>query len=622
MKLDGRRDFHEARWDEPILMEMGAPGQRAILTEAIEPEVAQAAGDPVPAGYRRAQPPKLPELGQMQLLRHYLRLSQETIGADINIDIGLGTCTMKYNPKIHESFVRDPRFAELHPYQDEATTQGILQVMYETEQYLKAISGMDRFSLNPAGGSQGIFSNVAVIHAYHQARGEGEQRNEIITTILSHPGNAGTAAALGYKVITLYPDESGIPDLEALKAAVSEHTAALLITNPEDTGIYNEKIRQFVDIVHAAGGLCVYDQANLNGLMGITRARDAGFDLCQFNLHKTFSSPHGSQGPGSGAQGCTAELAPFLPVPTVEFDGEKYYLDYNRPDSIGKLRKFYGVPAVVLRAYAYIRSLGAQGLKQVSELSILNNNYLLKKMEDVKGISMPWAPGKRRLEQARLSWEELTRDTGVTTDDIDRRIVDYGFQSYFASHHPPDHPGALHPRGLRDLFQGGHRRVHRRLEIHRPGILRPTRPGEDRPPRRRPGHPHRQRPAGQHGHLRLHLARVPETQPQITPGRKDPHAILVLHYGHRVSGVLRVCHRGGGVPGGEGHRQGGEPGHRRGVRGGPALRVLLLPQPGRPALGGGSHLRHRRAEDRGELRADVLRHRRGLHRRAHLPEQL
>lgn len=439
MKLDGRRDFHEARWDEPILMEMGAPGQRAILTEAIEPQVTQAVGSPthrLPAGYRRAQAPKLPELGQMQLLRHYLRLSQETIGADINIDIGLGTCTMKYNPKIHETFVRDPRFSELHPYQDASTTQGILKVMYETEQYLKAISGMDRFSLNPAGGSQGIFSNVAVIKAYHDARGEGAQRNEIITTILSHPGNAGTAAALGYKVITLYPDESGIPDLEALKAAVSEHTAALLITNPEDTGIYNEKIRQFVDIVHAAGGLCVYDQANLNGLMGITRARDAGFDLCQFNLHKTFSSPHGSQGPGSGAQGCTAELAKFLPVPTVEFDGEKYYLDYNRPDSIGKLRKFYGVPAVVLRAYAYIRSLGADGLKQVSELSILNNNYLLKRMEAVQGITMPWAPGKRRLEQARLSWEPLTQDTGVTTDDIDRRIVDYGFQSYFASHHP------------------------------------------------------------------------------------------------------------------------------------------------------------------------------------------
>lgn len=442
------RDFHEARWDEPILLELGRPGQRATLIEAIEPAVAHAAGDLdglLPQGYRRPQAPKLPELGQMQLLRHYLRLSQETIGADLNIDIGLGTCTMKYNPKVHESFVRDPRFSELHPYQDPSTTQGILQVMYETEQYLKAISGMDRFSLNPAGGSQGIFSNVSIIRAYHQERGEGEQRDEIITTILSHPGNAGTAAALGYKVITLYPDESGIPDLEALKAALSPRTAALLITNPEDTGIYNEKIREFVDLVHAAGGLCVYDQANLNGLMGITRARDAGFDLCQFNLHKTFASPHGSQGPGAGAQGCTAELAKYLPLPTVEFDGETYYLDYNRPDSIGKLRKFYGVPAVVLRAYAYIRSLGAEGLKQVSELAILNNNYLLKKLEAIPGLSMPMAPGKRRLEQARLSWEGLTKDTGVTTDDIDRRIVDYGFQSYFASHHPAIIPQPFTP---------------------------------------------------------------------------------------------------------------------------------------------------------------------------------
>ena len=300
MKLDGRRDFHEARWDEPILMEMGAPGQRAILTEAIEPQVAQAVGSPthrLPAGYRRAQAPKLPELGQMQLLRHYLRLSQETIGADINIDIGLGTCTMKYNPKIHETFVRDPRFSELHPYQDESTTQGILKVMYETEQYLKAISGMDRFSLNPAGGSQGIFSNVAVIKAYHDARGEGAQRNEIITTILSHPGNAGTAAALGYKVITLYPDESGIPDLEALKAAVSEHTAALLITNPEDTGIYNEKIRQFVDIVHAAGGLCVYDQANLNGL------RTRGLTCASSTSTRPSPPPTAARGPAPAPRG-------------------------------------------------------------------------------------------------------------------------------------------------------------------------------------------------------------------------------------------------------------------------------------------------------------------------------
>ena len=433
------RDFHEARWDEPIIMELGNPGERGVMVPKADKRVVEATGSAeelLPKGLKRKKPPKLPEMSQMQVLRHYMRLSQETIGTDINIDIGLGTCTMKYSPKIHEQFIRSDKLKELHPYQDESTVQGILEIIYQLEQYLKAISGMSKVSLQPSGGTQAIFANVETIRAYHEARGEGEKRNEIITTILSHPGNPGAAATLGYKVITLYPDENGIPDIEALKAAVSEHTAALMITNPEDTGIYNEKIRQFVDIVHEAGGLCVYDQANLNGLFGITRARDAGFDMCHYNLHKSFSSPHGCQGPGAGAQCVSEELAKYVAAPTVEFDGEKYYLDDNRPDSIGKLRKYYGVPAVLVRAYAYIRSLGPDGIKQIAELSILNNNYMLKKLLEIDGLSMPMAEGKYRLEQARLSWKELTDETGVTTDDICRRIVDYGFQDYFASHHP------------------------------------------------------------------------------------------------------------------------------------------------------------------------------------------
>lgn len=433
------RDFHEARWDEPIIMELGNPGERGVMVPKADKRVVGATGsveELLPKGLKRKKPPKLPEMSQMQVLRHYMRLSQETIGTDINIDIGLGTCTMKYSPKIHEQFIRSDKLKELHPYQDESTVQGILEIIYQLEQYLKAISGMSKVSLQPSGGTQAIFANVETIRAYHEARGEGEKRNEIITTILSHPGNPGAAATLGYKVITLYPDENGIPDIEALKAAVSEHTAALMITNPEDTGIYNEKIRQFVDIVHEAGGLCVYDQANLNGLFGITRARDAGFDMCHYNLHKSFSSPHGCQGPGAGAQCVSEELAKYVAAPTVEFDGEKYYLDDNRPDSIGKLRKYYGVPVVLVRAYAYIRSLGPDGIKQIAELSILNNNYMLKKLLEIDGLSMPMAEGKYRLEQARLSWKELTDETGVTTDDICRRIVDYGFQDYFASHHP------------------------------------------------------------------------------------------------------------------------------------------------------------------------------------------
>lgn len=432
------RRFHQAKWDEPIILEMGNAGERGILVPLAEEEVKNLGSvkDIIPKKMQRKNSPNLPELSQMQVQRHFLRLSQETIGADLDIDIGLGTCTMKYNPKIHEVFCRSSKIADLHPYQDEKTVQGILEIMYKTEQFLKELSGMDRFSLQPSAGTQAIYSNASVVRAYHDSRGEGETRDEIITTILSHPGNAGAPSTVGYKVITLMPDENGYPDLEVLKSIVSKRTAALFITNPEDTGIFNPRIKEYVDIVHSVGGLCVYDQANLNGLLGITRAKEAGFDLCHYNLHKTFSSPHGCQGPGAGAQGVTEKLAQFLPVPFVEFDGEKYFLDYNKPSSIGKLRKFYGNPQVVLRAYAYIITLGAEGLREVAEISILNNNYLMKHLLKIPGLCCPMAEGKIRMEQARFSWEKLTEDTGVTTDDICRRTVDFGVQDYFTSHHP------------------------------------------------------------------------------------------------------------------------------------------------------------------------------------------
>jgi len=232
--------------------------------------------------------------------------------------------------------------AEIHPLQDEDTVQGILEIMYRFERMLKEISGMDRFSFQSQAGSQSIYTCAAIMRAYHQANGEASQRDEVITTIFSHPSNAACAKVTGYKVITLYPDEDGYPDLIALKEAVSERTAGLMITNPEDTGIFNPKITEFVKVVHDAGGLCFYDQANANGILGITRARDAGFDMCHFNLHKTFATPHGCGGPGGGAAGVSKELAKFLPVPVVGCDGSRYFLDYDRPDSIGKIRSFYG----------------------------------------------------------------------------------------------------------------------------------------------------------------------------------------------------------------------------------------------------------------------------------------
>ena len=432
------RRFHQARWDEPIIFELSREGQRAILVPEVEEDIRNSVGDvlaTLPETMRRKTPPRLPELSQPQVLRHYVRLSQENLGADLNIEIGQGTCTMKYSPKINDQLANSPKLAELHPRQDEATIQGVLEIMYRFEQILKEISGMDRFTLQPSGGSAAIYTNASIMRAYHRSRGEADQRDEVITTIFSHPSDAACPQTAGFKVITLYPDEDGYPELDALKAAVSERTAGLMITNPEDTGIYNPKIDEFVSIVHEAGGLCAYDQANANGILGITRAGDAGFDLCHFNLHKTFSSPHGCGGPGAGASGVTQELARFLPVPTIEFDGDRYILDYDRPDSVGKHQPFYGYVPVVLRSYAWVMSLGAEGLREVAEIAVLNNNYLLAKMLEIPGVSAPYAKGKRRIEQVRYSWENLTNETGVHSEELGLRAADFGLH-YWTSHHP------------------------------------------------------------------------------------------------------------------------------------------------------------------------------------------
>ena len=434
------RNFHEAKWDEPLIMELSEEGQRGILFPDLDPDIKERyknIDNLIPKNMIRKNKPNLPEMAQQQVLRHYLRLSQETLGQDLNIDIGLGTCTMKYSPKINEQFVADHKFSDLHPLQPINSVQGILKIIYEFEEIMKEISGMDAFSFQPGGGGMGIYSNAAIIKKYHSDRGEGETRDEVITTLLSHPLNAAAPKTKGFKVINLMPKETGYPDLEDLKAALSVRTAGIFITNPEDTGIYNPIVKEFVDMVHEAGGLCVYDMADYNGLFGIARAKEAGIDLCHFNLHKAFSSPHGSMGPCCAAQGVTKELEKYLPVPKVVYNGEKYDLDYDYPYSIGKIRKFYGVIAAVVRAYAWVMSLGAEGLKEVAEVSILNNNYLMHKLlNEAKGISVPWGDGSHRMEQVRYSWEKLYEDTGVTVDDIDRRVIDYGLQTFFQSHHP------------------------------------------------------------------------------------------------------------------------------------------------------------------------------------------
>jgi len=433
------RDYHATRWDEPLIMEQSVPGERGVLVSPPEPEVIAEVGDPlalVPEGCRRESLPNLPELSQYQVMRHYLRLSQETLGMDLGSDISEGTCTMKYSPKLHEELVRYHKAADVHPWQDEDTMQGLLEIVYNTGEYLKSISGMDAVTLQPGGGSHAVYTNACVMRAHFQAKGELDQRNEVITTIFSHPCDAATPKVAGFKVITVMPDENGCPDLEAFKAAVSERTVGCSITNPEDTGIYNPQIDRYVEILHDAGALAFTDQANANGILGFARARDAGFDACHFNLHKTFSSPHGCEGPATGAYLCSEELAPFLPVPVVSRSGERYYLDFDRPQSIGRVRGFLGNWMGVVRAYAWIRNLGPEGLREVAEISVLNSNYLDRLLMGIRGVSRPYAEGHRRLDQVRYSLHALKEETGVGTEDVHDRMVDFGIQSYWMSHHP------------------------------------------------------------------------------------------------------------------------------------------------------------------------------------------
>ncbi|RIV26163.1 aminotransferase class V-fold PLP-dependent enzyme [Alicyclobacillaceae bacterium I2511] len=435
-----RKNFQQAHWDEPIIYEMSIPGSRGILVPDPGKEIKERIKNPLnvlPTVMQRKDLPRLPELSQKHVLAHYLHLSQETLGSNITNDISEGTCTMKYNPRVNEVLVADPRFSELHPGQDEDTVQGILEIYYKFEQIIKEVSGMDKVTFQPGGGNHAVYTAASLVRAYWAERGKLEERNEVITTIFSHPCDAAAPSTAGFKVITLYPDEQGLPDIEALKKAVSHHTAAIFMTNPEDIGLYNPQVDQFVKLVHDVGGLCFYDQANANAFLGVTRARETGFDMCHFNVHKTFGAPHGSSGPANGAFCCTENLAKYLPSPSVEYDGKKYFLNFDHPDSIGKVREFMGTAGVILRAYAWTIMMGAEGLRETADISVINNNYLMKQLEGTPGLNYCFPDnGLRRQEQVRYTWEQLKEDTGVGTDDVNRRIADYGIEHYWTSHHP------------------------------------------------------------------------------------------------------------------------------------------------------------------------------------------
>lgn len=432
------RRYHAAVWDEPVVMEMSREGRRGVLFPTPEAAVSAAVGSTerlIPAALRRAKRPALPEMSEPDVLRHYLHLSQQTLGM-MGISL-FGTCTMKYNARVNEAITSRDEVAELHPRQHPDTLQGALQIIHSLDLALRELSGMDRFVFQPAGGADAAYTHACVTRAYHAARGELDTRDEIITTIQSHPCNPATAATAGFKVITLALEENGYPSVEALKSAVSSRTAALMVNNPDDMGIYNPHIKEWVRIVHEAGGLCFYDHANFNGVMSRIRARELGFDACMFMLHKTFGGPKGGGGPAVGAYGCSAELAPYLPGPLVVQRDGAYSLDAGPETSIGRVREFFGNLQTVIKAYAWVRAMGANGIAAAADISVLANNYMTQELMKIRGVtcSHPQVDAWR-MEMTRFSLETLERETGVTVFDVQNRMVDFGVDAFWLAHEP------------------------------------------------------------------------------------------------------------------------------------------------------------------------------------------
>jgi len=424
-------DFKQARWNEPLIFERSHRGKVGHLPPQPDPEEARIAGDLdsiIPKKMLRAKDAALPEVSEVEVVRHYTRLSQENYGVDLGI-YPLGSCTMKYTPKVCEVVVASSKIQDLHPCEDESLTQGILEVLYKLERYLAEITGMDKFSLQSSAGAHGELVGALIMRAYHKSTGQLERRTEMIIPDSAHGTNPASATMAGFKVVIVPSDKEGCVDIEALKAAVGERTAGLMLTNPNTIGVFEKNILEISRIIHSAGGLLYYDGANLNAILGKTRPGDMGFDIVHVNIHKTFATPHGGGGPGAGPIGVVEKLADFLPVPTLEFDGERYRLNYNKPLSIGKVRGFYGNINVMLKAYAYILSMGAEGLGEVAELSVLNANYLARRILKAKGYELPYSPEKPRKHEFVISASRLNKETGVRALNISKRLLDHGIHA-------------------------------------------------------------------------------------------------------------------------------------------------------------------------------------------------
>ena len=378
----------------------------------------------LPEHLRRAAPPRLPELAEPELVRHFTALSDRNFGIDTGL-YPLGSCTMKHNPRVNERVVALPGFRDLHPYQEDEGAQGALELMWNLQEILAEVAGLPAVSLQPAAGSQGELTGLMLMRAYFEDRGEGDRRDTIITADTAHGTNPASVTMAGFKLEKVETDGRGNLDLADLRAKVSERTAGLMLTNPSTLGLFDEGIVEVARIFHDAGALLYYDGANLNAVCGISRPGDMGFDIVHYNLHKTFSQPHGGGGPGGGPVAVRDIVEPFLPSPTVVRDGDGFRLDHDRPKSIGRVRGFGGPFGVFVRSYAFIRAYGP-GLKEMSETAVLNANYLLAQLKDT--YELPYE--RHCMHEFVLSARSLKRDHGITALDVAKRLMDFDI-------HPP-----------------------------------------------------------------------------------------------------------------------------------------------------------------------------------------
>jgi len=405
-----------------LVFERSRPGRRGCYLPGLDITILRPE-EVIPSKYLRNQLAELPEVDELTLVRHYTDLSKKNTGVDDSF-YPLGSCTMKYNPKINETLAGLAGFNHLHPYQDEQTAQGVLEMLYELTEYLKEIAGLDGVTLQPAAGAQGEFTGLKVIKAC--LKDQGNPRKYVLIPDSAHGTNPASVTFCGYKPIEIKSDANGNVDLAELKAKLNPEVAALMLTIPNTLGLFDEHLKEITDLVHQNGSFIYMDGANFNALLGIVKPGAAGVDVLHYNLHKTFSTPHGGGGPGSGPIAVSKKLTPYLPVPLIKKDKQGFGLDYNQVKSIGRVKGFVGQVNVALKAYVYIRMLSSQGLKRVTECAVLNANYIASRLKEY--YHLPY--DRVCMHECVLTGERQLKNHGVRTLDIAKRLLDYGF-------HPP-----------------------------------------------------------------------------------------------------------------------------------------------------------------------------------------